>query len=377
MFVRILFLCLSVSSFYCCSGKVLESELAASPTEKEGLPYFKEGLPYFDSSEIEDILRETEKTNSFTLLWFSDIHSDKSRLGRIVNFYELYSSSFNDLLHSGDNVDRQFDDGMSFWNEVIGTNRILNTIGNHDTASIINDSYDWKAKTGLQCFRQYFEPYLTNWIDVVFPVDASTAGRCYYYKDYPSQGVRLVTLDCMAMDSSSPKYDSYQLQWFEMVLTDARIQSLSVLVNIHCAPKSEPIDCSFTSLLFDSNGLFAGGYGGEDAFVKVVDAFIDDGGEFISWIAGDLHKDYIGYSRVAQNKQVVLVTACALCSPFASLTMRRVENTPSEDAFNILMVDTKRKNIKLKRVGATIDIDLKSHSIVSYNYDDHVLIESR
>lgn len=327
--------------------------------------------------EINEVLNQTRASNSLTLLWFSDIHGDVTRLERIMEFVKFFGPYFNDILHSGDIVQRQFSDGMSFWNSISGTNKILNVIGNHDTASIINEQYCWTAKSALDCYNQYIAPYYKYWTGTVFPEDFSIIGKCYYYKDYPENGVRLIVLDSMVMNPSEPNYDSSQITWLESVLDEARKNNYSVLLCSHCSPKSTPIDCSFTSNRFDSSGSFGGGYGGDGPFVMAVDSYINAGGSFISWICGDTHKDYLGYVRKAKNTQPVIVTTCARCYSSPALTMLRVEESPSEDAFNILSIDTQRNTIKIKRVGASIDIDFKSHATVSYDYENHRIIDCR
>lgn len=332
---------------------------------------------YFEDKEINEVLLQTKKNNSLTILWFSDIHGDSTRLSRIMEFYHHFNEFFNDILHSGDNVRRHYPQGMSFWDSVSGTNAILNVIGNHDTAVFDNERYDWHAKNGLDCYNQFVAPYVSSWNDVVFPEDAQKVGRCYYYKDYAAQGVRLVVLDCMVMNPSQADYDPSQLTWLESVLTNAKDNDLSVLLCSHCPPKSVPIDCSFTSNQFDANGLFGGGFGGDAPFISVVDNYIESGGLFISWICGDTHRDYLGYVKSSKHIQPVLVSTCALCNSEASLTMRRVPNSASEDVFNILSIDTKRHNIKLKRVGASVDVDFKSHNLLSYDYEKNVVLESK
>jgi hypothetical protein len=292
-----------------------------------------------------------------------------------MEFRSYFYYSIQDTLHLGDTVEREYSDGIAFWNAVANSSKILNVIGNHDTAEIINDNYDWKAIGNVDVYNRFLAN-VAQW-GVTQPSGAAQNGLSYYYKDYgyATNKVRMIVLNCMVMGQNASNYDPDQISWFQSVLSDAKNNSLPVLVVSHCAPKSVPIDCQFTSNYFDANGQFGGGYGGEDAFVSAVKDFIDAGGTFISWLCGDTHKDYIGHI-VDHTEQPVIIIGSSLCSSTTSNLMTRVAGTPTEDLFNILSIHPNRKTIKIKRVGSAIDIDYKSHDILSFNYETREVITS-
>ncbi len=296
------------------------------------------------SPEIKSMKEKHEKESydHLVLCHFSDIHGSRVNLDRLLEFCDHYQTYIDDILHTGDNVNNQFSDDFSYWEEA-GAANILNTIGNHDTA-FRDEHWDVKAHAGKDSYEKYFAPFVPFW-EVTQPESAREEGLCYYYKDYVKAGVRLIVLDCML-------FDARQSTWLEYVLRDAYESDLSVICVSHYS--AGKLDHSLENV-FDSKcpventQSFLSG-----AASDAVDSFIDYGGSFICWLGGHIHIDSCARLQ-SHPRQLSINVAEALCSG-AFGDQDRVIGTKSQDLFNILSVNRNTHELSLLRVGADTDV---------------------
>jgi hypothetical protein len=240
----------------------------------------------------------------------------------------------------------------------------MNAIGNHDTRSH-EDNTDWFAHAGADAYTKFIAPFISNW---GVTHDGNTS-HCYYYKDFSSAKVRLVVMDVMVTKQDTAHYDADQITWFESVLASAKTAGLSVVVAAHNAMDSTLIDSTFTTLDYQLNEDV---YSNLDPFADAVDAFIEGGGEFITWLCGHTHKDFVGRFTSHLNQSVIVI-GCALCNG-ASTDMARVMGTESQDLFNIIAFDTTAKVVKVVRVGTNYDRYCRHKGDLCYRYSDHTII---
>ena len=106
-----------------------------------------------------------------TLSVFTDIHGCKENLKRYVDFSREYGRYIDDMLCLGDMVPSSFADPSDFWDGTEGTEKILKTIGNHDTLNSNLSEADWSYHSGKESYVRYFQPHIGSW-GVVQPVDA-------------------------------------------------------------------------------------------------------------------------------------------------------------------------------------------------------------
>ena len=111
--------------------------------------------------------------------------------------------------------------------------------------------------------------------DVEQPTGADENGYCFYYKDYTTEGIRLVVIDAFDNDET---YQATQQAWFADVLASARTSGLAVLVASHFRIKCEslmrsPFTMPFAATENPDSSIF------NDPYVPLVKAFIDAGGE--------------------------------------------------------------------------------------------------
>ena len=274
--------------------------------------------------------------DQLTLLHFADIHNDADNLGRVMEFARHYRPYLTDVLLTGDIAGGNWNVWRDEMMAVPGFTGVLKTLGNHDV-------YKWnkteRNATPRECHDRYFAG-IETW-GAVQPGGGNPDGLCYWHKDYPACGVRLIGLDCM-------HYDDAQQAWLDGVLEDARAKGLAVVAAQHFPPAAEKDCTGLPGCPFDSiqRECLCGSL---PRAVAAVDGFQKAGGEFVCWLGGHTHTDYCG--TVNGKRQFFINVGTArnfehLCDS------RRVTGEKSQDLFNIVSIDTCRKHIRVFRVGA-------------------------
>ena len=247
-----------------------------------------------------------------------------------------------------------------------GGNKILNVIGNHDcwhTGSTWPTPYD---ATETEAYTKFFAPYISSW-----GVTSAGTNLCYYYKDYDNSNIRLIVLD-------SIHWNSAQQTWFENLLANSKAADKAVLIVEHypAQPGLTGIYCTFNSITQRLDPVPTPAENQmerlpTDAFEKV-DAFIAEGGQFICWLCGHTHEDYIGVVT-GHTDQMQIVISCALTSNLYS-DCARTPGEKSQDLFNVVSIDSTAKLIKLIRIGASTDKFMRSRETLCINYDTKEVI---
>ena len=300
-------------------------------------------------------------TKPLCLAHISDLHLDKIRLQRFTNFINNIKN-IDDAICTGD-MTNNYSDGMTYWDSVSGTERILTCIGNHD--GLANHNVDWYSGqcTMLDAYKKFINPYISNWY-VTHDV-----GKTYYYKDYNSEKIRLIVLDSMRSGTDATNQNT----WLESVLSSAKSKGYSVVCATHCVPQTSKvnyIDCSFNSI----NLKYEDEYDTcvtNTIYQQTVQNFIDDDGKFITWICGHTHVDFV-YTTSEFPNQLWIVVACGLLSN--NLDIDRTDGTKNQDAFNILTFDTNTELVKVIRVGADRDRSMRHLGTMSIDYNTHSVI---
>lgn len=319
-------------------------------------------LPQF-KKELRNLRGQVQSVQPLVLLHFSDLHAVSANLTRILAYKSHYTSYIDDAIHTGDSIPAYWTDtAFNYWHSV-GADNILNVIGNHDTASY-NNGWNWYEYINLPAYNRYIAPFVSGW-GVTQPANASTDGKCYYYKDYAGKGIRLIVLDDMSAEQDT---NNVQLTWFENVLADALTNNLNVIVAAHYPNRITAFatDCSFHCVGSES----VGEYNSKRAdFVSKVDTFISNGGTFVCWLTGHTHRDMFGLVQSTTNPQlsITISTAAYLNQPNFDWIDRKV-NTKSMDLFNIVKFDTVNKWISLFRIGADYDSNGKHIKTMHYNF---------
>ena len=310
-------------------------------------------------------------TKPLCLLHFSDIHADTYCLERVIAFWNKNSNYIDDVIHTGDTVNQKYSNGIDWWTETEGAEKILNVIGNHDTK---DDNGVWNGISMSDSYNRYFAPFISNW-----GLTNTESGKTYYSKDYTTEKVRLIVLDVMHQTSA-------QLTWFTSQLSSAKTAGLHVLVAVH----------SWAHWLFDSyvspwddkiiSPQYKEGFTDKSAhatypqnlsddYATAVDNFMDGGGYFIAWIHGHTHFKML--AKLATHKrQLDISVANAGFAHANTYVWERVADTKSADDFNLLAIDTYSKILRVTKIGVNYDIYMRHTDTFSYDYDTHEMVET-
>lgn len=307
---------------------------------------------------------------------FSDIHENFYNLRSMLNFYKRYAGNINDVVCCGDILDEDFANGsFNYWFDE-GASNILNCIGNHDSRN--KAAGNWSYYNEAQCYKRFFVGYENDsWNDETklnsTPICSSWGAIfggsdvCYYYKDYDN--VRIVVVDCMHWNNNTN-----QQNWVVNTLEDARVKNLSVIVVNHAVPWVngwKKFDTGFQNIYRSNDGTGKkGGYA--NGLTDYVSTFINSGGKFICHIVGHLHTDDCGV--IDGNQIFIGVQSADFRRTDGDGCGDKILFDKSQDAFNIVSVDTENKLIRVMRVGNEYDKALRHIGNMVINYDTKELV---
>ena len=107
--------------------------------------------------------------------------------------------------------------------------------------------------------------------------------------------------------------------------------------------------------------------------MQAVNEFMNNGGNFICWLTGHTHADMIGvHSDYPKQIQFAIDTSGALRQPNTPWdftgNFSRIENTFSDDLFNIVSIDVHNRWITLYRIGCNVDHQGRHIGSLLYDY---------
>lgn len=310
-----------------------------------------------------------------TLLHFSDLHGDYTTFTRFMAWANQYKSEYaqyggkiiDDLLCTGDIVDYYpeggTDDYMDFWYNTPGAESILVTIGNHDAKDEAQSNKMGYLRKSIARSRELYFKGIDTW-NVTSP-----SGTTYWYKDYDNCDIRLIGLDTTIEPGTTD--DANQLDWFEYVLDNARSNNKAVVVAQHYpAYNKQDIACDFTT----SNGQqnLPAWFIMTNDYMDLIESFMSNGGTFICHLAGHLHDDRVCYNANYPNQIFFAVTALWCDSRIPD--QARIRGTRSEIAANLIGFDTEQHLIKIVRVGANYDVNMRPRNIFVYDYQSKEIV---
>lgn len=325
-------------------------------------------LRAFHNMEIMHLLKEarfikSEKGQPLTLLHFSDIHGDKEALNRIISDAELFKGLIDDMICTGDMTANSGGNIVEWW-----VPNVMTCIGNHDSATYSSDEgYKWTAVSMAEREAYYIAPFEENWGII------HEAGRSYYYKDYPIQGVRLIVLDAMLYNSNGNEVEA-QTKWLDNVLESALDSNLHVIISIH-APHGGaiPVDCSFSKYGQSQMPEYSD-CNTPQVVIDTVAKKIQEGLRFIGYLVGHTHQDGV-WDAEGDRTQLMFCVACSAVEQKAQWVNADLFHSESEDAYNLVTVDTTNTLIKIIRGGgADIDNYMRTRKAICFNYSTGELI---
>ena len=297
-------------------------------------------------------------TVPLALLHFSDIHASQTNLERIVDMANHLGTDIDDVICTGDMVSNNYSATcMDFWDAVDGAEDILMVVGNHDLADG-EHGYSSDQIGQETAYAKYFSPYVSNW-----GVTMAGENLTYWYKDYSAKKVRLIGLNYLLTGDAS----TAQKTWLVSRLSEAKTAGYAVVIAEHSPLNSfTEIPCNFD--------IIGKSWGYTEILADIQSAvqdFIDGGGEFVCYIAGHSHCDYVGYNSNYPNQLCIVVTTALTTG--ADNDQRRVNGEKSQDAANVVLIDTVTKTVKLVRIGADMDTYLRGRHLFSIKYTDKTI----
>ena len=278
--------------------------------------------------------------------------------------------------------------------------------GNHDVGntSLVKDCF-----TDSELYTNMYKPLITSW-DLHSDAsqgDSHPTGKNYYFKDFIPYKIRMIVLYEFESDFAAKEEDASKLKYnrgtraFRQEQIDWLITSLKttpagygVIIAKH-QPEGvhDGLDTPFNSIYERKNHLSS--YCGSNLIADIVKAFMDKttinksytqtGGvvtelsvnadfsninkdtEFICYLSGHTHRDYISFLRDFPNQLELTIGANNTGYNFGT-DMLQVAGEYSEDVINIYGIDRNRGYVNIVRIGADISHSLQKRDIDSVSY---------
>ena len=324
----------------------------------------------------------------------SDIHGDDVRLSNFLQYLE--AKGVDAAMNSGDSVLYNSYDYTTYCQRIAAQYNVpyFFCIGNHES-----------QPTGVSTlFADNIQPLVSPY---GYLKSANTpADDCYYYKDFAKKKIRLIVLNYYNNGVYAGSLGQAQVSWLISTLSGTP-SGYGVLVMLHSAEDkvvaSSPYDVFFQKVRYTSGNRPITNIGGNKPVMQIIDAFISrtsisdsytDNGttvniiadftgiassiEFIAYIAGHSHEDYIGYYENSTNRQLCLgiTSGNALYGYGTNKALANQEDLPRggsgvcQDAFNIYSIDRVRKVVKVARIGADLTFDFVPREYMEIPYAD-------
>lgn len=325
----------------------------------------------------------------------SDIHGDVTRFSQFLDYCDYIG--VDAALISGDFVANTPSQCCQYINDVADEHKtmVLPCTGNHDCYGL----------TTAQAQREQIVGYLMDKHDVV--TNSLETYPTYFYKDIADKNIRVISLNTYEGNRSGHNcnFSQQQCEWFINVLANTPA-NYGVIVMFH-SPESQPqVEGNYDAFY---QNKYAYGLYYQDGITgtpisKIIDAFIsgisttvsytsnstaitvnavfsslNSGVEFIAYVTGHQHIDWVGLvdKRIngITNRQLMLnvVSTCVLgtdADPYAAnlSDLSRDSVGSTQDAFNIYGIDRINKTVRIVRVGSNINFEGKERKFMIIPY---------
>lgn len=330
---------------------------------------------------------------------FSDVHADWERFENVKRMLDYFKPAF--AVHTGDLVcwDAGCDTSEFYRAAATSAVPMFNCIGNHETyeGDHATCSAD-KVLSNEELHERYIAP-LKN-------IKTNGANEGYYYVDFPEQTLRLVVLNDYENDEVKDfrlrRYEILQKQtdWLIGVLKDCEKKGFALVIAGHESDEEIPADANKIGfcqryepypwgvpsphenhIVADLVDAFQYGknlcktYVWSESGNKVeVNCSFEKKSEFICYLNGHRHGDYVGYLP-HYPAQLSFCMTCSGCFPAGYHNigdeisdLPRIPDTISEDAVNFCIVDREKKEISVVRVGAYVNDLFEERLAAKYRY---------
>lgn len=332
------------------------------------------------------------KDNLPTFCHTSDQHGNVCGLMDAYRFAEYIGADA--VVNTGDVCSYMHSNGYDFAKslaEKYGTLPTLVAVGNHE-------AYNVSGEADIR--SEFIDKFVTADYHI-------SAGKTYYYYDFPSKSIRFIVLN-----SSQTGYSTYnnsgcmmQDQIDFLVSTLMSVPSgYGVVIGVHYPLVKKnlmiPNDYGFMNdwppsqyekTLPFATSLFAiiDAYIGRTTFsiaytndgsmnegsgttVSKTGDFSSANGEFICWMTGHTHQDRVAFFADTTYKQLCLNITCTASCDFQTTTdnIPRKGDGVCRNAFNIYTINRTEKNVYITRVGSDFTSDGTDRKFAIIRYAD-------
>lgn len=353
--------------------------------------------PLYDLSPLKYFFNDSvysgtlNRYDLFSIAHISDLHNDPVRYRRFLNFVKDNSEFINMCATTGDLVDAPTTATFEEMNaEEVGLGiDLLKSVGNHE------------KKFGT--IKMTNEQIYANW-----NLTTNTE-KTYYYKDYSASKIRVIVLNPYDTEISEADstFSQTQIDWFINTLKSAITSNYAIIVLRHNFDRGKPapndygfyqrffwwdghfeteMNCSGTPIEDIIHAFMTGGSISESytfangAPTITVNTSFSSQGHFVAYLVGHNHADLVGFST-KYSDQLYLAIAQGVChstyrgstSGTSSWTtasdLARYGDNKSQDLFNLYAFDTSKKQVKIMRIGASINdqLERREMAVIPYN----------
>ena len=348
----------------------------------------------------------------------SDTHGDAERLKNVHDWADYIGADL--IVNTGDNPFYLMGDGINFVKEIVFAHKtdFANCLGNHDTYDTSGGVAGYTQKN-IGVFAETYHYYK----EVVNgePVVTDTA---YYYKDLEEQKLRIIAVneyDNIVTSNYKARVSQTQIDWFIATLASTP-EDYGVIILMHQVPhtlkaivgktnfndttmnKGNVAEDEWQCSGIDSDYMTTAPLTG-NPFGKIVDAFISkttvsgtynqknaaitqnetisynadftnvaEGVEFIMYLNGHTHRDFVGYVSDCTHRQlnidVCSTNPFSQSSGFKSPADIYRDDRANQDAFNVYTINRTDKTVGIARIGSNLSKDLRDRKVMFVSYAD-------
>lgn len=309
------------------------------------------------------------------------------------------------LIHTGDFHSSTFADVAS-WNTFAGyiaqaTAPVLLVSGNHDVGNNSQSTTDGTTATDAQLYARCFAPYVSGWNLTSHPT-----GKCYWYKDFADEGVRLIGLYDFESDYATDSngqllykrgyaaYHQAQIDWLVQALLSCPSGYGVIIAKHNPMNKRGTLGNPFNGEFLQGQNT-AQSYVSKDMIAEIVQAFMDgttinktfaqtgnvtdtltvnqsfasknSGAHFICYLDGHTHADGVNF-LADYPKQLELNIGCDNYHYQHYADTLNQQNTLHQDLLNYVSVDVNRGYVYIQRIGNdyTAQADRRDFTAIDY-----------
>lgn len=344
---------------------------------------------------------------------FSDLHGDIVRLKNIMDYCQYLG--VDAVINTGDIVCNKAIEGASTYHAVVGAYGFptLLCVGNHD-AWLAGDNTEGTHNEKL--YANFIQPNSTKFGYTLPAASDYDNGATYYYRDFTSLNIRVISVNLyeenLAYWAYCGRISKKQIDWLIATLASTPANhGVIIIQHTHAANNSSSAtidrDNNYSDFYDDVRTTAGDQYRMTgNPISKIVDAFISgeeysgsytqqlDGGgsetinytttgfdnlnsnvEFICYMSGHRHTDFVGYRSGTTNRQLVLnITTAQSLYGFVHYSKANNGDLPRggkgacEDAFNVYGIDRTAGTVRIARVGSNMTSSLKKREVMVIPY---------